>query len=91
MSPAVLMAGLAAACALLAAWEAIAAAEQERLVQAARRWCAPALDVLRSGREPTSPERLRLLVLGALALLGAGWLVAGPWTGLGLAATAPWT
>lgn len=90
MSAAALLAGVAGACALLAAWEAIAAAEQERVVQAARRWCAPAIDVLRSGREPTSPERRRLLVLGSLVLLGAGWLVAGPWAGLALAATAPW-
>jgi tight adherence protein B len=91
MSAAVLLAGLAGACAVLAAWEAIAAAEQERVLQAARRWCAPVLDVLRSGREPTSPERRRLLALGTLALLGAGWLVAGAWAGVVLAATAPWT
>ena len=90
MSVAVLLAGLAGACALLAAWEAIAAAEQERLLQAARRWCAPVLEMLRSGREPTSPERRRLVALGTLSLLGAGWLVAGPWAALALAATAPW-
>ena len=90
MSIAVLLAGLAGACALLAAWEAIAAAEQERLLQVARRWCAPVLDVLRSGREPTDPERRRLLALGTLALLGAGWLLAGPWAAIALAATAPW-
>ena len=77
MSVAVLLAGLAGACALLAAWEAIAAAEQERVLQSARRWCAPVLDVLRSGREPTSPERRRLVALGTLSLLGAGWLLAG--------------
>ena len=90
MSAAVLLAGLAGACAVLAAWEAIAAAEQERVLQAARRWCAPAFDVLRSGREPTTPERRRLLALGTLALLGAGWLVAGAWTAVALASTAPW-
>ena len=90
MSAAVLLAGLAGACALLAAWEAIAAAEEERVLQSVRRWCAPVLDVLRSGREPTSPERRRLLALGTLSLLGAGWLVAGPWAALALAATAPW-
>lgn len=90
MSPDVLLAGLAGACALLAAWEAIAAAEQERLLQSARRWCAPVLEVLRSGREPTTPERRRLVVLGTLSLLAAGWLVAGAWAGLALAATAPW-
>jgi tight adherence protein B len=90
MSIAVVLGGLAGACALLAAWEAIAAAEEERVLQAARRWCAPVLEMLRAGREPTSPERRRLLALGTLALLGAGWLLAGPWAGLALAATAPW-
>jgi len=90
MSPAALLAGLAGVCALLAAWEAIAAAEEERVLQSARRWCAPVLDVLRSGREPTSPERRRLVALGTLSLLGAGWLLAGPWAALALAATAPW-
>ncbi len=90
MSPAVALAGLAGAAALLAAWEAIAAAEQERVLHAAARWCAPVLEMLRAGREPTSPERRRLLALGTLALLGAGWLVAGPWAGLVVASTAPW-
>jgi tight adherence protein B len=90
MSPAALLAGLAGACAVLAAWEAIAAADDERLLQAVRRWCAPVLDMLRSGREPTSPERRRLIALGTLSLLGAGWLLAGPWAGLALATTAPW-
>lgn len=90
MSAAVVLAGLAGACAVLAAWEAIAAAEQERLVRAAGRWLAPGLDALRSGREPTSPERRRLVLVGALSLLGAGWLAAGVWAGLALGATAPW-
>ncbi len=90
MSAAALLAGLAGGCALLAAWEAIAAADEERLLHAARRWCAPVLDMLRAGREPTSPERRRLVALGTLSLLGAGWLVAGPWAGVGLAATTPW-
>ncbi|MEA2194257.1 MAG: hypothetical protein QOG42_691, partial [Solirubrobacteraceae bacterium] len=57
MSLAVLLAGLAGACALLAAWEAIAAVEEERSVASLRRWLAPLLDVLRSGRAPTTPER----------------------------------
>jgi len=90
MSVAILLAGLAGVCAVVAAWELIAAAEQVRLVRATARWLAPALDVLRSGREPTSPERLRLVALGAVSLLGAGWLVAGPWIGLALGAAAPW-
>lgn len=90
MSLAVLLGGVAGACALLASWEAIAAAEQERVLQSARRWCEPVLEVLRSGREPTSPERRRLVVLGTLSLLGAGWLVAGPLAAVALAASAPW-
>lgn len=90
MSLAVLLGGVAGACALLASWEAIAAAEQERVLQSARRWCEPVLEVLRSGREPTSPERRRLVVLGTLSLLGAGWLVAGLLAAVALAASAPW-
>jgi tight adherence protein B len=90
VSGAALLAGLAGACAVLAAWEAIAAADEERAVQAIRRWLAPALEAVRAGREPTSPERRRLVVLGALSLLGGGWLVAGPWAGLALGAAAPW-
>jgi tight adherence protein B len=90
VSSASLLAGLAGVCAVLAAWEAIAAAEQERLVRAAASWLAPALDVLRSGREPTSPERRRLVLVGALSLIAAGWLVAGPLAGLTLGMAAPW-
>jgi tight adherence protein B len=84
------LAALAGICAVLAAWEAIAAAEEERLVQSAARWLAPGLQALRAGREPTSPERRRLVLVGALSLLGAGWLVAGAWIGVALAASAPW-
>jgi len=90
MSPTAILAGLAGACAVFAAWEAIAAAEEERLARAAGRWLAPALDVVRSGREPTSPERRRLVLVGALSLMAAGWLVAGPLVALALGAAAPW-
>lgn len=90
MSAAAALAGLAGVCAVLAAWEALAAAEQERLVRTAGRWLAPGLEALRSGRAPTSPERRRLVLVGALSLLGAGWLLAGLWAGIALGATAPW-
>lgn len=89
MSSAALLGGLAGVCAVLAAWELIAAAEQERLVGSAARWLKPALEALRSGREPTSPERRRLVLVGGLSLVGAGWLVAGPLIGVALAAAAP--
>ena len=66
---------------LLAAWEAIAAAEQERVA-------AVGAALVRAGaRRPAlraradEPERRRLVALGTLSLLGAGWLVAGPWAG----------
>jgi tight adherence protein B len=88
--PASAFAGLAAVCAVLAAWEAIAAAEQERLVQAAARWLAPGLRALRAGRTPTNPERRRLVLVGLPSLLGAGWLLGGMWAGLAIAAAAPW-
>ncbi len=90
MTVGVLLAGLAGACALLAAWEAIGAVEEARAIQSLRGWLAPLLEVLRSGREPTSPERRRLALLGVVALLGGGWLVAGPWAGIALGAAAPW-
>ena len=89
MSAAALLAGVAGICAVLAAWELLAAAEQERLVASAVRWLAPALDALRSGREPTSPERRRLVFVAALSLVAAGWLLAGPLAGLALGAAAP--
>lgn len=90
MSLAVLFAGLAGACAVLAAWEVLAAAEEERLIRSVGRWLAPALDVLRSGREPTSPERRRLVLVGALSLAACGWIVAGRLAALALGAAAPW-
>jgi tight adherence protein B len=90
VSSAALFAGLAAVCAVLALWEAIAAAEQERVVRAAARWLAPAVQALRSDREPTSPERRRLVLVGGLTLVAAGWLAAGPWLAVALGAAAPW-
>jgi tight adherence protein B len=84
------LAALAGVCAVLAAWEAIGAAEEERLMRSLARWLAPALHALHGGREPTSPERRRLVLVGALSLLGAGWLLAGAWAGLALSASAPW-
>lgn len=85
-----MLAGLAGVCAVLATWEAIAAAEQEQIVRTAGRWLAPALDALRSAREPTSPERRRLVLVGALSLVAAGWMLAGPLAGVALGAAAPW-
>lgn len=90
VTPAALLAAGSAACAVLAAWDALGAAEEARVARAAARWVARPLAVLRSGREPTSPERRRLALLGTLSLAGAGWLVAGPIIAALLAAAGPW-
>ncbi len=44
---------------------------------------------LRAGREASHDERRRLMIVGAVALLAAGWLLAGSIAGTGLAATTP--
>ena len=78
MSPVALVAGLAGACALLAAWEVVSAADEPRAVRALRAWLAPAW-VVRSGARTDEPgERRRLVLLGAMSLLAPGWLLAGP-------------
>jgi tight adherence protein B len=86
------VAGLAAALAALALWEALTAAS---MLRRARRGglgelLAPLARARRVGTAPTVPERRRLTVVAALALLAAGWLLAGPLAGLALAAAGPW-
>lgn len=90
MSPVMVLAAFAGACGVLGAWELLAAAEEGRALRSAGRWVAFALAALRVTREPTTPERRRLALLGSGCLLGAGWLVAGPWVGAALAAAGPW-
>jgi tight adherence protein B len=84
-----LLAALAAVLAVFGAWDGLAALEQMRPVQALGRVLAPLTLAGRAGREPTAPERRRLAVLGAGALLSAGWLLAGPVAGMVLAAAGP--
>jgi tight adherence protein B len=83
---------LAAAAAVLAvfgAWDGLAVIAQARPVRTLGRVLAPLTLAGRAGREPTAPERRRLAVLGAGALLSAGWLLAGPVAGVVLAAAGP--
>jgi len=87
---AVAMAGLAGALAVVAAWEALAALEQEALVRAVGRALAPARRALQAGTEPSEPERRRLALVAAASLFGGGWLVGGPITGPALATVGPW-
>ena len=69
------------------AWELLAAAEGTRVSAALARALEPVSRAGREGRDPTAPERRRLALLAAGALLGAGWLVGGTLLAL-LAATA---
>jgi tight adherence protein B len=89
MSAAALLAGLAGALAVAAAWEALAAIEQASVARAFGRIVAPIAAARREGRPPTAPERRRLALVGAGALFGGGWLVAGPVAGGACAAGAP--
>jgi tight adherence protein B len=87
------VAALAAALAVLALWETLAAAEailRTRALRGAGAWLAPLVRLRRTGAAPSAPERRRLTILAALSLLVAGWLVAGPVAGLTLATGGPW-
>jgi tight adherence protein B len=89
-TPAPVLAGLAGALAVAGAWEALAAVEQAAVARAAARLIAPVRAAARDGRDPTPPERRRLALTGALTLLGAGWLLAGPVAAVVAAAAGPW-
>jgi tight adherence protein B len=90
VTAAALLAAFAAATAVAGVWELLAAVEQAAVVRAVGRTLAPLTAAGRRGREPTAPERRRLAVLGAAALLAAGWLVAGPLAGATAGAAGPW-
>jgi tight adherence protein B len=84
-----LLAAAAAMLGVFGAWEALAVGEQLRPARAVGRALAPLRLAGRVGRAPTAPERRRLAIMGAGALLAAGWLVAGPVAGVLVAAAAP--
>lgn len=86
MTRAVVMAAVAGGAGVAGVWEALAAVE----AAAPARALARLLDPLRAGREPSPPERRRLVLAGAASLLGAGWLLSGPLAGCVLAAGGPW-
>jgi tight adherence protein B len=89
MTLAVALAGLAGALAVAGTWEALAALEQAAPARVVARWLEPLGAVRREGRAPTVPERRRLALVGAGALLAGGWLVAGPLAGAACAAGGP--
>lgn len=84
------LAGLAAALAVVALWEALAAAEGAAPARTLARLLAPLASARREGREPSAPERRRLALVGAAALFAAGWLLAGPLAALACGAGGPW-
>jgi tight adherence protein B len=65
---------VAGVCAVLGAWDGLAALDGRAPLRALERWLAP----LRAGREPTPAERRRLALVGAGTLAASGWLLAGP-------------
>jgi tight adherence protein B len=89
MTLAVALAGLAGALAVAGTWEALAAVEQAAPARVVARWLEPLGALRREGRAPTVPERRRLALVGAGALLAGGWLVAGPLAGAACAAGGP--
>jgi tight adherence protein B len=90
VSAAAALAGVAGACSVLAAWDALATIERTRLLRAGARALAPLLRAGREGREPTPPERRRLALLAAATLLAGGWLLGGVRVGIALATAGPW-
>lgn len=72
------LAGAAAAIAVAALWEAVAAIETVAPTRWLERTLAPLAAVVRGGREPSTPERRRLALVGTVTMVAAGWLVAGP-------------
>jgi tight adherence protein B len=84
-----LLAAVAAALGVWAAWEALGVLDDLAPAGTLRRLLAPLRLVSQAGREPTASERRRLALLGTAALLASGWLMAGPAVGGLLAAAGP--
>ncbi len=84
-----LLAGIAGACAVGAAWDALVLAERARVPALVRRGLTRVLATGLGGREPTSAERLRLAALGTFVLFAAGWLLGGALLATALAAGGP--
>jgi tight adherence protein B len=81
MSAAVGLSFAAAVVGVLGAWEALVVVERVRLVAALGRAFEPLVRAGREGRDPTGPERRRLALLSAGALVVGGWIVGGPAAG----------
>jgi tight adherence protein B len=84
VSRAAWLAAAAAGVGVAGAWEALVAVERTRVAGAAARLLEPLARAGREGRVPTAPERRRLWVVSAGALLAGGCLIGG--TALGVLA-----
>ena len=87
MSRAVVLAAAAGGTGVFAAWEVLVALDGAG--GALRRMLAPLVRAGRGGVAPSVAERRRVAALLGVALLAAGWLVAGPVAALLLAAGGP--
>jgi tight adherence protein B len=87
---AVVPAAAAAALAVLALWEALAAVEALAVSRALAALVVPLVRAWRDGSEPSLPERRRLAFVATAALLAGGWLLAGPLAAAAAAVCAPW-
>ncbi len=99
---AALLAGLAAALAVAAVWEAMGLGRRDltndvqgqgRGDSGLRTWLTATIEPLRRARRegylPTSDERFRLALLFSFAAIACGWWLAGPVVGMVLAVGAP--
>lgn len=84
------LAALAAALGVLALWDVLATIEGIARDGALHGLLAPLVRARRAGTEPSVRERRRLAVVATLALLAAGWLLAGGLGGVALATGGPW-
>jgi tight adherence protein B len=84
------LAALAAVLGVLALWDALAALEQLVRGGAVGRLLAPIVRARLTGVAPSAPERRRLAAVAVVALLAAGWLLAGPAVGCAAALAGPW-
>ena len=89
MSEARVLAFSAAAAGVFGAWDVLGAVEGARITAWLQRALAPLRSAGAEGREPSAPERRRLALLAATALLAGGWLLAGPLAGALLAVAGP--
>jgi len=89
VTPAALLAAVAGALVVPAAWHALAALEELRLPTVVRGLLAPLRRARREGRAASQVERRRLAALVAVTALVAGWLLFGAVLGVLLALVAP--